>query len=331
MIPKLKRSAGVLFLCLLEVFLLSSLGFAQDKKLSASLSHYIMGVYYEDAGDLERSIQEYQKARDADRYNIDTRLNLATAYLKKNDFAKAIDELNAAVGIDADAPEPHAILALIYSAQGNESLAKKEYETTFKKASARQPKNVEIYKGLGLVYLSQKKYKEAQAAYLLALDLEPDDSEAHFFLGNIYDEQKDRRKAIQEFKRAIKLNPDYHEALNYLGYIYVEENRDLGTADRLIRKAIELDPDNGAYIDSLGWLYFKRSKFKDALNELKKASVLIEDPVVYDHLGDTYYKLKDFDKAKESWDKSLKMDPGQVKVKSKINDLAQIKDAGKKD
>jgi len=311
MILKVKRSSRVLFLFLAGMLFLCPDAFPQEKKLTTSLSHYIMGVYYEDAGDLGRAIQEYKSALNADRDNIDTRLNLATAYLKKDDLSRAIDELNAAVSIDPDAAEPHAILALVYAAQGKEALASKEYEAAFKSASIRQPKNIEIYKGLGLVYLSQKKYKEAQSVYLLILDLSPRDSVAHFYLGNIYDESKDRKKAISELKKAIKLNPDYHEALNYLGYVYVEDNRDLGAAEKMIRRALEFEPDNGAYVDSLGWLYFKRGKFKQALKELERASILIEDPVVYDHIGDVYHKLKDPDKARLNWEKSLKMNSSQ--------------------
>jgi len=317
MIPEINKKMRVLFLCLAGFFLLASVGYAFDKAASGALAHYVMGAYYDDVGDIERAIQEYRKALKADSGNLDIRLSLA--YLKKNDFPKAIEELNAAVLLDADAPEPHAVLALIYTAQNNAPLAQKEYEIALKNAAILQPKNVEIYKGLGIIYLQQKKYNEAQSAYKFALDLDPDDSEAHFYLGSILDELKDRKKAILEFRKAIKLRPDYHEALNYLGYTYVEEGRNLREAEKLIRRALESEPDNGAYVDSLGWLYFKRGKFNEALKELKRASALIEDPVVYDHLGDAYLKVKDFTNARINWEKSLKLDPDQEKVKEKLN------------
>jgi Flp pilus assembly protein TadD len=109
--------------------------------------------------------------------------------------------------------------------------------------------------------------------------------------------------------------------LNYLGYLYVEENRNLETAETMIRKALELDSDNGAYIDSLGWLYFKRGKIKEALKELEKASALLADPVIYEHLGDAYFKTKELEKARANWQESLKLDPHQDKVKKKIEGL----------
>jgi tetratricopeptide (TPR) repeat protein len=171
---------------------------------------------------------------------------------------------------------------------------------------------------LGAIYLQQKKFKDAENTYHLILELSPEDHEAHFYLGGIYNELKNNARAQEELKRAIELKPDYHQALNYLGYLYVEEDRNLIQAETMIKKALEIDPNNGAYIDSLGWLYFKRGNHKEAIKELEKAISQLEDPVIYDHLGDTYLKLNDIEKAKLNWEKSLKMDAKQNKVREKI-------------
>lgn len=119
-------------------------------------------------------------------------------------------------------------------------------------------------------------------------------------------------------KRAIELKPDYHQALNFLGYIYAEESKNLDQAEAMIKKALEMEPNNGAYIDSLGWLYFKQAKYQQAQKELERASALLEDPVIFDHLGDAYLKLKEFEKAKQAWQQSLKLDPNQDMVKKKM-------------
>ena len=63
------------------------------------------------------------------------------------------------------------------------------------------------------------------------------------------------------------------------------------------------------------------SSFKEALKELERASGLLEDPVIFDHLGDTYLKIGDIEKAKVSWQKSLELDPKQDKIKKKIEQL----------
>lgn len=293
-------------------------GWALDKKMSLALSHYIMAVMQEDLGDINDAIGEYKKALTADYKNPSIHLKLASCYIKNNDILKAVDELNLAISFAPDAVEPHAILALLYSAQKKEGLVQKEYELALKNATKLEPKNVEIYKSLGIIYLQQKKYKEAENTYRLILDLSPNDSEAYFYLANVYHEQKDIEACIKALKKALQINPDYHQVLNYLGYLYVVENRDFNEAELLIKKALELDSNNGAYIDSLGWLYFKKGQYQEALKEIERASTLIEDPEIYDHLGDIYSHLGDKEKAKVNWQKSLKLDPKQDNVQKKI-------------
>jgi len=292
-----------------------------DKKTSAALSHYIMGTMYDDLGDIDRAIEEYKEASQADSRNSSIHLSLASSYIKKNQVDKAVEELKAVTTFDPEAVEPHTILALIYSLQNKPEPAAAELEAALKNASKKEPQNADIYKNLGLVYLQQKRFKEAQETFLLATKLAPLDAQGHFYLASTYNELKNNPEAEKELKRAIDLNADYHEALNFLGYLFVEENRNLPQAEVMIRKALKMEPDNGAYIDSLGWLYFKKGKIKEALTELEKASGLVDDPVIFDHLGEAYFKVSDKQKAKVSWQKALKLDPKHDRVAEKLNRL----------
>ncbi len=318
MTSRFNREGGALFFCLVFSLIINTKALALDKRLSAGLSHYIMAVMYEDIGEIERAIREYKEAIKADDKSSAIRLNLASSYIKNNNIPQAIEDLKVVAKLEPEAVEPHAILMLLYSSQNKPDLATIEYEIALKNASKIQPKNIDIYRNLGAVYLHQRKFKEAENTYKLILDLSPNDSQAHFYLGTVYEELKNRDAAIKELKKALELNPGYHEALNYLGYLYVEENKNLDEAQVMIKKALEIEPNNGAYIDSLGWLYFKRGNLEGALKEVEKASTLIEDPVVYDHLGDIYFKIGNKESARLNWEKSLKLDPKQDKVKEKL-------------
>ena len=318
MASKLKRYSQGPFFCLLIFLSINTKAFAFDKKESATLSHYIMAAMYEQLGDIDTAIQEYKKALKTDNKSSVIHINLASLYIKKNEIPKAIEELNLTVKLEPEAVEPHAILALLYSSQNQPDLATSEYEIALKNASKREPNNIDIYKTLGAIYLQQKKFKEAESTYRLILGLSPDDAQAHFYLGSIYEELKDRPRAIAELKKSLQLNPDYHEAMNYLGYLYVEENQNLNAAETMIKKALTMQPDSGAYVDSLGWLYFKQGKLPEAIKELEKAASLMEDPVIYGHLGDAYFKIGDTANAKLNWQKSLKLDAKQDKIKEKL-------------
>ena len=91
----------------------------------------------------------------------------------------------------------------------------------------------------------------------------------------------------------------------------------------MIKQALSFEPENGAYVDSLGWFYFKKGKFKEALVHLEKAASFLNDPVIYEHLGDVFMKLGNRDSAKLNWEKSLKLDSTQDKVKVKLLQVYQ--------
>ena len=298
-----------------------SILFASQKPDSSALSHFIMGTLCDDLGDVDGAIKEFRKALSIDAEASPIRVNLAISLIKNNKQAQAEEELKRAVKSGPEAVEAHAILAILYSVQDKSDLAISEYETALKCASKLNPKDIGIYQGLGALYLKENKLKEAESTFRTVSALTPSEPKAHFFLGVVYQEMKKFDLCEEELKKALKLDPDYHEALNFLGYEYVEWGRDLNEAQKLINKAISLDPDNGAYIDSLGWLNYKKGKTQEALKLLEKASSLMEDPVIYDHLGDVYFKLKEFDKAKLNWQKSLKLDEKQEKVREKLQKL----------
>ncbi len=322
MIPRIMCRCSLLLSVATTLFVTTN-SFALDRKASYALSHYMMGVMYDDLGQAEQAIQEYKKVLKSEPENSVVHLSLAASFIKNNNIPKAVDELNTVIKLDPGAVEPHAILAILYSSQNKQDEAAGEYETALKNASKLQPDNIDIYKSLGAIYVQQKKFKQAEAIYKLVIKLSANDAEAHFYLASVYNELKDNNTAETELKKALALKPDYDDALNFLGYMYVDSDKNLDQAEAMIKKALELSPDNGAYIDSLGWFYFKKGKFKEALTQLQKASSLMEDPVIYDHLGDAYLKLNDPANAKLNWQKSLKLDAKQDKVKQKLEKITQ--------
>src|SRR5262249_32859823 len=101
------------------------------------------------------------------------------------------------------------------------------------------------------------------------------------------------------------------------------QGKNLEEAERLIRRALELDrlqkraggtikeediEDNAAFLDSLGWVLFRRGQVDAARGYLEKAADLLDgedDPVVWDHMGDVYFKQADRTRARAAWKKSL--------------------------
>ena len=112
------------------------------------------------------------------------------------------------------------------------------------------------------------------------------------------DQYDDAEKA---FRKALELQKDDPAVMNYLGYMFADRGIHLDEAESLIQKAVQSDPTNGAYLDSLGWVLFRKGKSSEAREWLEKAVALpdgVDDPAVWDHLGDVQIKLDQPAKAK---------------------------------
>jgi tetratricopeptide (TPR) repeat protein len=147
--------------------------------------------------------------------------------------------------------------------------------------------------------------------------------EVRYHLSNVYSSMHDLPKAEAELQRILKDDADDATANNDLGYLWADHGKNLEEAERLIRKAIDLDArqrknsiagaaegENAAYIDSLGWALFRRGQLAAARGWLEKAAALpggLDDPVVWDHLGDVYEGLRDWAKARAAWTKSREL------------------------
>lgn len=99
-------------------------------------------------------------------------------------------------------------------------------------------------------------------------------------------------------------------AQNYIAYMWAERGEKLDAGLVLIQQALKADPENGAFLDTLGWIYYMQGRYAEALKELLKASLLVEDdPSVWEHLGDTYQKLGNREASVAYWKKALKLEP----------------------
>ena len=119
----------------------------------------------------------------------------------------------------------------------------------------------------------------------------PGNGDLHFQRGVLFDKRKETEKAIAAFREAIKADPKHANAYNYLGYLFADRGTNLDEAVTLIQKAIALEPDNGFFVDSLGWAYFQKGMIPEALEQMERAASLVsDDPVILEHLGDIRLK-----------------------------------------
>lgn len=301
------------------VFFFSSPCFSAERNIKAeALAHYTMGLLNEWNETEDQGLEEYQKAATLDPDNYTIRLRLGIGYGKLGQLDKAVDELKKAAELNPQDFEAHYLLAIIYSSQSDDDKAEREYEFVLRRIAEQNPDSGDIPAFLGQLYFSQGKIKQAIDEFEKALLMNGPSPELYSILGSLYIELPDRDKAAAYFQKSIDLDPNNDGSLNSLGYMYAEDGINLDEAVALVQRALDIDPENGAYLDSLGWAYYKKGDYEKARLFLERALKFMQDPIIYDHLGDTYLRMNDVAAALKHWEKSLEMLPGQEDILNKI-------------
>jgi tetratricopeptide (TPR) repeat protein len=213
-----------------------------------------------------------------------------------------------------------ASLALIflYSYTQKDDELEDEYEEFLTKAHELKPEEVMISVYLAQFYFYKKRLEDSIRVYEAILEKNPDYLDGVFWLGVLYEEVGRRPDAIDMWKRALKIDDHHAPTLNSLGYVYAEEGIHLNEAEKMVKRALEKEPDNGVYLDSLGWVYFKKKEYRKAEEYLKKAVVSMQDPVIFEHLGDVYIALEKTGEALEYYQKGFLLSPESEELKEKI-------------
>lgn len=107
--------------------------------------------------------------------------------------------------------------------------------------------------------------------------------------------------------------------LNNFAYSLAERGIELDRALRMVQRAVDEDPENSSYLDTIGWVYYKLGNYDKAKDFLYKAIEQDENnATLLNHLGDVYYRLGNTQKANEYWRLSLELDDSNTEIQTKI-------------
>jgi tetratricopeptide (TPR) repeat protein len=305
---------------------------------------------YEYGQEYDKSAGQYQYMVDIDTGNVSLLQHLASLYYMSKNYAKAETTFKTILTLIPGDVTATMWLALVNEQKKNFTVAAelmeyciKKNPTLFmhirlshyyamlgkhdkamgqlKKAAKLNPESYEPYFMLGLGYMDKKKYSTAEKYFNDALKLNPSFKEAYFYLGLVYDQTKQYEKSEQSLRKAIELDPKDPVTLNFLGYSMADRNVNLQEAEQLIRQALAVDPNNCAYIDSLAWVQYRNGNYANAENTIDKTTGKLDDPVIYEHMGDIKTELNKPREAVDYYKKALDLDKNNKILKIKYNTI----------
>ncbi len=225
---------------------------------------------------------------------------LAALYVRQNDIDKAIESLRRIPKIAPGERDVVPHLVRVYVAAGR-------YDEAFKEARGLQKREPKFAGGWSLegdIYLSQRKFAEAERLYRAALKLEPKanavaiklhgalssagrngeadafakkwiaenpkDTAMRIYLGDRELVARNLKAAAVHYEAVIAIDQNNALALNNLAWVGGElgDPKALGYAER----AVKLVPNNAVVLDTYGMLLVKKGEADKGLPFLERAS-----------------------------------------------------------
>jgi tetratricopeptide (TPR) repeat protein len=253
--------------------------------------------------------------------DIDTHRRLLAHYLESQEYREAVPHAEAMVKLAGSSTSDYWRLGQLHLLlrDPDEALA------VTRRALALFPDSAQLHLMAADCHRARRRFTEGLAAYqkaeTLAKATQPDVLSAAFYSNwaDLLQSGRQFDEAAKKYQRAISMVPEDEPQraaviLNNLGYMWLEQGRNLEQAGDFIARAVKLEPESPVYLDSLGWFHFLKGDYSKALEllldvEKRLAKTEQQDAEIFDHIGQVYERLKESAKAKEYYEKALKLDP----------------------
>ncbi len=228
----------------------------------------------------------YEEARPASQ-DAQHHYSMGVNALNEQNHTAALKEFLSAERFDARDPKIQSGLAQAYWLKQAHGLAEKH----FKNAIELSDNNPEYYQNIAALYLSMKRYDESISAFMVAAEnLLFDRAElAWTGIGLANVQKQDYVAAERAYKKAITLNPSYYLPPFHLGELYYSQDRPVEALD-MFTLSVKLVPEfyNGHYWQGLVYMKIKETdKAKQSFKEVVRLAPLSETA----RLASNYLKI----------------------------------------
>ena len=243
---------------------------------------------------------------------------LSTGYNKTSDIQilKLKAELQIATGKMDDAISDLKGIDAKNADEATQLLLAKAYMNKKDAASSRQvltdsikqdEKRIQTYLSLAGIYFSENNPQRAIEVLRDGMKANPEDVKLGLSLAGYYEKNKDIDNAIKVYEDILVNKPDNLIVTNNLAAILSEHKTDAASLNRAKELADKIkDVEQPVIKDTVGWVYYKTGNYAEAVKVLEQVVAAMPEVQIFNyHLGMSYYKNGDKDKARTYLEKSL--------------------------
>lgn len=233
----------------------------------------------------------------------------------RSDHDKAVKELEKALKLFPKDEETLYNLGFVHSEMDDYQNA---YEY-FKKLININPKHIDAFNSLGMLFARQGKISDSIFVYQKGIENNPSSAVLHNNLGNVYYDTGNFEKAVGFFKKSGELDPAFNERLYHLGISSMLKEDDVSGAMAKLEEAAKKNINKAKDAHDLGIAYMDRKMFDKAIESFNKALTI--DPnylSAYTSLGACYQNKERYDLAIKAYEKALTLNPKSAKIYNTI-------------
>jgi len=270
---------------------------------------YWLGNLYLQANRLDDAEMYFKRLVDQDDRYENAKYLLGRIAEERKDFNKAgvwyLSVQNGDYAFDAQVR-----YGMIVSKQKStdEALA---YLRTIKSNNVTQ-ENV-LAEAIAELLVGEKRFADAMAVYDKALDNRYN-ADLLYSRAMLAEKMDLLDIAEEDLRTILAKEPDNSQALNALGYTLADRTDRYQEAYDLIKRALALEPNSYYFLDSMGWVLYRLGRHEEAIDYLRKAMALTQDPEIAAHLGEVLWVDGDKQAAKRVWETALKQTPEAAKL-----------------
>ena len=268
-------------------------------------ARYQLGLLYLKEGNFQKAMEELIRAADLLPDNLDAHLKVASLYLMAGKKEESRTKLAYVLDKDPTHSEALGILANIELSDGNFDKAL----ATLEKVGPEINNSGDLQNLKGRIHAAQNQWQEAEAAFQKAIAVDGTNFIHYKGLLLLYGSQKEEdkfKKLLDDIAEKFSENAEAH----LLQATFYHSKGDTAKAGDELQKVVDIDPKNPLFRLKLADYYKQIGKLDKAEETLVKAEADLEkNPEITAALSSFYFDQGKFEESKLLLDKLMAESP----------------------
>jgi tetratricopeptide (TPR) repeat protein len=188
-----------------------------------------------------------------------TAVQSAGEFMANDDYARAAQALESALGADPSMPQARLMLGSSYTELGRTADAKLQFDRVLKE----DPQSVQGLVGLANLLLEEGRTDDVETLCKRTLSLDARNAQAYALLGDVYVTRKEPAKALAYLEKAVEIQPKITQNRLNLAACLIESGG-LGRAQSTLDEILAEHPRFPGAQFNLGVLYEQQNRPDEA-------------------------------------------------------------------